>query len=302
MDGYPKISVNVLGTNEKPKLGPCLTDLSRQDYPNFEVTYIDNNSSDGSVEYVQNNFSHVKIIQKEKNEHYAPAHNLGVAKTDGEYICILNSDIQLEPNFLSELIKPMLADDKIAGVQGKLLRPDPVDGKYIFDGTGLTIDRNRTVRDRYQLQVDEGQYNEPGEVFAINGSSPLYRRAALMDVAIDGEVLDEDMQAYFDDSDLGWRIRHFGWKLWYQPTAIAYHERLVGQSSGGWKKFASFVKHRRSISVRNKKYAFKNHIFLIMKNDFDYPLRRDLPRILFRELAMFGYTLIFDIKVLAVLP
>ncbi|QQS22615.1 glycosyltransferase family 2 protein [bacterium] len=306
MNQFPKISVNILGTNEKHHLQKAFTSIFKQDYPNFEVLYIDNASTDGSEEFVRQNFPQVKILQTGENRHYGPAHNKGIAATDSELVCILNTDLELAPNYLSEAVKALMQDEKIAGVQGKTLRPkknpnDPNE-QQIIDGTGLTIDRMRIVRDRGQLEVDKGQYDTPQEVLAICGSNPVYRRAALMDVAISGEVIDEDMRAFFDDSDLGWRLRHQGWKLWYQPTAISYHERGVGQSPGGYRNIFALVKFRKQFSTMTKQLSWRNKIFLTLKNDFGKTLRRDWPRILVREIATLGFITIFETKTLLIVP
>lgn len=303
MNQFPKISVNILGTNECDQIAKALPSILKQDYPNFEVLYIDNASTDGSEEFVRQNFPQIKVLQTGENRHYGPAHNKGFAATDGELICILNSDLELAPNYLSECVKALQQDLKIAGVQGKTLRPKAQSGEpQIIDGTGLVIDRMRIVRDRGQLEVDTGQYDTPGEVFAICGSNPVYRRKALEDVAIDGEIIDEDIRAFFDDSDLGWRLRHQGWKLWYQPTAISYHERGVGQSPTGYRNILALVKFRKRFSVMTKQLAWRNKIFIVLKNDFGKTLRRDWPKILLRELATLVFITIFETKTLLILP
>lgn len=306
MNQFPKISVNILGYNEKHNLQKALTSIFKQDYPNFEVLYIDNASTDGSEDFVRQNFPQVKVLQTGENRHYGPAHNKGLAATDSELVCILNTDLELAPNYLSEAVKALMQDQKIAGVQGKTLRPkknpDDASEPQIIDGTGLTIDRMRIVRDRGQLEVDKGQYDTPQEVFAICGSNPVYRRAALMDAAINGEIIDEDIRAFFDDSDLGWRLRHFGWKLWYQPTAISYHQRGVGQSPGGYKNIIALVKFRKQFSTMTKQLSWRNKIFLTLKNDFGKTLRRDWFRILIREIATLGFITIFETKTLLIVP
>lgn len=303
MENFPKLSVNILGTNEKHHLEKALTSIFEQDYPNFEVTYIDNASTDGSEEYVRQAFPHIKIIQTGENRHYGPAHNKGLAGTDGELVSFLNSDLALEPNYFSECIKALMADPKIASVQGKMLRPTKnADAKYIFDGAGLTINRSRVVKDRGQLEVDNGQYDTPEEVFAVCGAAPVHRRAALNDIAIDGEIIDEDITAFFDDSDIGWRLQHQGWKVWYQPTAILYHERGVGQSPTGYRNILALAKFRKRFGLWTKQLSWKNKTYIVLKNDFGKTLRRDWPKILVRELAMFGYILVFETSTLKVLP
>ena len=299
---WPKVSVNILGFNEKHQLEKSISSIFKQDYPNFEVLYIDNASTDGSEEFVREKFPNVKILQTGENRHYGPAHNKGLANSGSELVCLLNTDLELAPNYLSLAVEALLKDEKIAGVQGKTLRPKMEGQPQLIDGTGLTIDRMRIVRDRGQLEIDKGQYDEPGEVFAICGSNPVYRRKALQEVAIDGEIIDEDITAFFDDSDLGWRLRHQGWKLWYEPKAISYHERGVGQSPGGYKHIFALVKFRKQFSVRTKQLAWKNKIYLTLKNDFGKTLRRDFFRILLREIATLGFILIFETRTLAVVP
>ncbi len=302
MENFPKVSVNILGTNEKHHLERAFKSISEQDYPNFEVMYIDNASTDGSEEFVRTHFPHVKILQTGENRHYGPAHNKGFAATDGELICVLNSDLKLEKNYLSEAVKAILKDPKIAAIQGKMVRPTKENGNSILDGAGLTINRARIVKDRGQLEVDNGQYDTPEEVFAACGAGPLYRRAALEDIAIDGEIIDEDITAFFDDSDLGWRFRHQGWKVWYQPTAIMYHERGVGQSPTGYRNILALVKFRKKFSVYTKQLSWKNKMYIVLKNDFGKTLRRDWFKILIREIATFWFILIFETSTLKIVP
>lgn len=299
---WPKVSVNILGFNARPELNSALSSILKQDYPNFEVLYIDNASTDGSEEYVRQNFPTVKVLQTGFNFHYGPAHNKGVAATNGELVCFLNTDLELAPNYLTEAVKALLKDYKIAGVQGKTLRPRVDNQPVIIDGTGLTINRARLVRDRGQNEEDKGQYDTPEEVFAICGSNPVYRRSALLDVAIDGEIIDEDIRAFFDDTDLGWRLRHLGWKLWYQPTAISYHRRGFGQSPTGYKKLFQFIKFRKKISILTKQLSWKNKFYIVIKNDFGKPFWRDLPVFLWREFLHLGFVVLFEIRTLTVLP
>src|SRR3989338_7108923 len=240
----PKISVNVLGYNSREKLNECFVAVLAQDYENFEVLFIDNNSADGSEEYVRHNWPNIKIIQTGKNLGYSGGHNVGIKSTDADFVVFLNPDVKLSKNYLSCAVEPMLADDKVAGVQGKLLRPSGelqpsnilknVGG--LIDSAGIVIGRTRRARDRGQWEHDNGQYETAQQVFAINGACPVYRKSALLDIAIDGEILDEDFFAYWDDVDLGWRLRHRGWKLFYQPKAVVIHERGSGSSKSGYKK------------------------------------------------------------------
>ena len=104
------------------------------------------------------------------------------------------------------------------------------DGPPVIDTTGHVPTRARLFRNRGEGEADRGQYGEAGEVFGVSGALALYRREMLDDVAWqhpDGrrEWLTEDLFAYFEDVELDWRARRLGWTAWYEPAAVATHER-----------------------------------------------------------------------------
>src|SRR5262249_9145749 len=110
-----------------------------------------------------------------------------------------------------------------ASASGKLLR---MDGKTI-DSTGIIMLREQRHLDRGAGQLDVRQYQRPEEIFGPSGAAAMYRRAALDDVAFQGQYCDEDFFAYREDADLAWRCRLLGWSSIYVPTAVARHARRV---------------------------------------------------------------------------
>lgn len=297
-----KINANILGYNSKEHLKKCIDSLLSQDYPNLEITFIDNASSDGSEKYVRENYPTLKIIQTGFNSFYAGGHNIGIKNTDGEFVSFLNPDVVLSSNFYSELVKPIIADPKIAGAQGKLLRPEMEGEEKIIDSAGILLNKSRRPFDRGQNEEDRGQYDTSFLLLAINGAAPLYRRSALVDSAINGEILDEDLAMYWDDIDLGWRLNLFGYKLYYEPKAIGFHERAAGASKNGYKKPIELMKHRKTISTFAQRMSFKNNILTFIKNDSGPIFWKYLPSIIFRQLIIFVYILFFDPKILSIIP
>src|SRR5690606_29109153 len=97
--------------------------------------------------------------------------------------------------------------------------PVLVDGRRVLDTTGHVAFRTRLFRNRGEGQPDDGAYDRPDEVFGVSGALALYRLAALDDVALDGQVYDEDLFAYWEDVDLDWRLQLRGWQAWYEPGA-----------------------------------------------------------------------------------
>ena len=120
----PLVSVIILNYNGMEFVESCLESVLSTDYPDFEVLFIDNASIDGSLEYVEDKFgrnTRIKIVANEKNYGFAEGNNIGFKHTEGEYVVFLNIDTDVEPDWLSELVKVFEADPTIGAVQSKLL-------------------------------------------------------------------------------------------------------------------------------------------------------------------------------------
>jgi len=161
------------------------------------------------------------ILRNEHNLGYTAALNQAFRRTTAPFVLLLNPDVQLSPNYLAEGVAFLEAHADFGAVTGKLYMSD----WRRLDSTGIFWHRNWRPYDRGQMEMDRGQYDTPGEVFAACGAAALLRRAMLTDIALDGEVWDSDLQMYYDDIDIGWRGRLAGWRAGYTPTASALHHR-----------------------------------------------------------------------------
>ncbi len=126
------------------------------------------------------------------------------------------------------------------------------------------------------------------EAFGADGAVALYRRDALEDAAVDGEVFDEDLVLRRDgvpadwgsDADLAWRTRMLGWRCVYEPAAVGYHVRRYSPST------------RAGIAEWQRMVQFRNRYLMTAKNDPLETLVRDLPRILVYEVLALGFALL----------
>ena len=147
----PKVNINILTWNGEKYLKPCLDSALAQDYLNFEILIIDNNSQDGTIRIIKNylrqdsKFKKITFIQNKKNVGFAVGHNQGIKITDGEFVMLLNQDAILTPNFLTKAIKILEKDKDIAALQPKVLKYDFKKNKprNIFDTTGFLMFKNR---------------------------------------------------------------------------------------------------------------------------------------------------------------
>jgi GT2 family glycosyltransferase len=301
-----RISINLLGWNHREKIGAAIRSVLAQTFSDYDFFYMDNGSTDGSVDFVKKNFPAVSVVENGRNLGYAGAHNLFIQKAQTEFVMVLNPDVVLDANFLREAILPF-ADPKVAAVTGKMLKPPRPDEEAVLDGTGIVVGRSRRGRERGQLEVDRKQYDGMPWVFGVSGAAAIFRRSALLDAGVpkkDGgkEFFDEDFFAYWEDMDLSWRLRLAGYECRFASAATAYHPRVAGSSKGGYLNFFAFVRNHKKLSPQIKRWNWKNHLFCIIKNDFGRPFWWDCPFIFIRELAMFFFILIFETATLSVIP
>ncbi|MCH5138448.1 glycosyltransferase family 2 protein [Clostridiaceae bacterium UIB06] len=289
------ISLVIINYNNKSYLKRCINSILNQTYKNIEIIFIDNQSKDGSFEYVKEEYDNkgIIIIKNQVNNGYAGAANQGIKLSKGKYVMILNPDIIMEMDFIEKMFNFIESDEEIGALSGKLLKYDFKNDKKLnyIDSAGIIMFKSTRCIDRGQNEEDIGQYNKIEQVFGVCGAAPLYRRAALEIVKIDEEYFDEDFFAYKEDVDLSWRLNLAGFKNMYYPKAIAYHGRGLGGSNGG---IFNFVKNRRSQSEFLRGISFRNHLLMIWKNDINGFINKHKLYILKRQLALAGYMIIFE--------
>jgi len=119
---YPSVSLITINYNRKDLLKNCLDSIFCLDYPlnDLEVIVVDNGSSDGSYEFVSKNYPKVKLIRNPINN-YCLSNNLAIKNAQGQYIGLINNDVELDKNWLKELLKVMQTDPSIGAVTSKIL-------------------------------------------------------------------------------------------------------------------------------------------------------------------------------------
>jgi len=300
------VSICLLTYNGRRFIADCLNSVLSQTYNKIELIVIDNNSQDDTVEIIQNliatanvNFP-IRIINNKNNLGFSAGHNLCIKESHGELVFLLNQDIILGADFVEKIVPIFSQDEKIGAVQGKLLRLKVGDGDLLktktIDNTGLVMLKNRRIIARGQGQADNGQFDQPQEIFGADGASPIFRRQALEEVKIclneRCEYLDEDFFAYKEDVDLAWRLRSAGWKAYFEPIAVAWHARSAGESAATG--YFAIIKERLKIGKFAKYLAFKNQRLMQIKNEQASILLRHLPWFLPKEIGSWIYVILFE--------
>jgi GT2 family glycosyltransferase len=235
----PLVSILIVNWNGKALLGDCLTSITSQTYRNYEILVVDNDSTDGSVEYIERNFPSVRIIQNSQNEGFARACNNGMLCSRGEYIAVLNSDMELDKHWLEELTKP-LQNKNIAATTAKALFFD--DREKINYAGGAVNFLGFAFPKHFKDSKDIDLEHETTEYMA--GGLSCLRRKVLDKVGL----FDEDFFMYFEDVDLSYRIRAAGYKLILAPKAIVYHKADFKKMKD---KFYHIEKNRLRFLIKN---------------------------------------------------
>lgn len=299
-----KVFIQIVTWNSKRYIENCLDSVLGQDFNDFSVMVIDNGSNDGTVELIRSTYPTVSVLQNFKNQGFAKANNQGIHLAKSEYVLVLNPDVILEPDFLSNLVESADNHPEAGSFSPKVykLYSEAIDDRDqsglreavksdVFDSTGLVIKKSRFALNRGEGEKDEGQFNREEEIFGASGAAVLYRKNALVETSIRKEFFDQDFFAYKEDIDLAWRLQLYGYACWYVPTARCYHYRGFGAVKGGNRKVAS---HRRNISKVLRFFSFRNHHLMLVKNEHMLNIILALPQFLLREIKVISYALLFE--------
>lgn len=233
----PTVALIVLNYNGREHLERCLESLGRLDYPaeKLELILADNASTDGSVAFVGERFPGVKVLAFDTNHGFAGGNNRAARETKAEWVGFLNNDMHVEASWLREMVSPLARQPEIACLSGKILTWD---GSAIdFIGAGVNFQG-------FGFPVDVGRTTSPDDRFrrllAPCGGAMLIRRQVFED--LDG--FDTDYFAFYEDTDLGWRLNLLGHDVYYVPDAVVYHRH-----HGSFKRVAA--ERRRALYERN---------------------------------------------------
>ena len=239
-----KLSIIVPNYNGLNYIRCCMDSISMQSFKDFEIIIIDNDSKDGSREFISKTYPKIKLIPLKENCGFSKAVNEGIKAAKGEYIVLLNNDTMVDSHWLENLVKCIEEDKKIFSCCSKMIRyskrdkiDDAGDGYNIFGwaykrGDGASVDK----------------YCRSESVFSSCAGATIYRKGILDEIG----YFDENFFAYMEDVDISFRAKIHGYRNVYCSDAIVYH---VGSATSG-SKYNSF----------KVKLAARNNIYVIHKN------------------------------------
>ena len=274
------VSIVIPHWNNVDILTECLESISATDFDSVETIVVDNASTDNSVASVRSNYPNVKLIENDKNYGYAGGCNIGAEAASGDFLIFLNNDTVQEKDWISNLIKTINSDDKIAAVQPKILN---YYNRNVFDyagGSGGHMDIYCFPFARGRIfsfqENDEGQYNNKEKCFWSSGTCFMVRRELFQKAG----GFDDSFFAHMEEIDLCWRLYAMGFEVWVEPDSVVYHKNALTLPMYSHKKY--YLNHRNSLLMLLGNYSIKN-IFLI-----------GIPRLILEKIACFYSILMLD--------
>lgn len=219
-----RVAVVIVNFNGGEVVTQSLEALATQTRAPDRTIVVDNASTDGSADRIAERFPDVELLRLERNAGFAGGNNAGVAVADDcEWIALLNPDAFPEPTWLERFLAAAESRPEYAFFGSLLLRaddPHEVDGTgdaYHVGGMAWRRDNGRPLREAHL---------DPGEIFSPCAAAALYRR----DTFLAAGGFDEALFAYYEDSDLAFRMQLLGERCFFVPDAIVRH---VGFSTAG---------------------------------------------------------------------
>jgi N-acetylglucosaminyl-diphospho-decaprenol L-rhamnosyltransferase len=250
------LAIVIVNYNVCALLRDCLQSVFASTGVTFEVCVVDNASPDDSANMVAREFPQVHLIRNTENRGYAAANNLGLkyfgfrdrrSKIEDQeaelprYALLLNPDTVVPPNAFAQMIK-LMEEHPDLGVSGpKLVRLDgslDLACRRGFPTVEVSLWRLTKLSKLFPRSKRFGRYNmtyldpdQAAEIDAVVGAFMLVRREAIAQAGL----LDEIFWMYGEDLDWAYRIKQYGWKVYYYPQVVVTHVKRAssGQDNAG---------------------------------------------------------------------
>ncbi|UII23825.1 glycosyltransferase family 2 protein [Fulvivirga ligni] len=227
--------------------------------PGCEIVVADNCSNDGSVKYLKENHPEVTLVQLTCNHGYSAGYNEALLQVKAKYYVLLNSDVEVTPNWISPIIALMEKDPNTVAAQPKILAYDNKEyfeyagaGGGFIDKLGYPFCRGRLFLD---LEKDNHQYDDEVQIFWATGAC-LFIRA---DVFHELGGFDPDFFAHMEEIDLCWRINNAGYSIAYSGKSTVYH--VGGGTLHKSNPRKTYLNFRNGLSILYKNYSRKDLFF-----------------------------------------
>ncbi len=254
-----KLSIIILSYNSKHLILDCLASIPA--HSDWEIIIPDNGSTDGSKEAILKQFPKIKFIENDKNLGFAAGNNVGIKKSQGEYVLLLNPDTVVKTKTIETVLDYMENNPKVGAAtcrlefpSGKLDYschrnfPDPVNSFLHFIGL-------KKISAYTNINIP----NTIHEIDSLTGAFALIRRTAGNQV----NWLDEDYYWNAEDIDFCYKLKEKGWKVMYIPQVKIIHYKGYASQATPESKKRWAVHSTDAMKLFYQKHLAKKYSFFI---------------------------------------
>lgn len=260
------VSVVIVSYNGWRLLPRTLDALAGQSRQADEIVVVDNGSTDGTLANLRDRYPAVVRHDAGSNLGFAAGNNLGVVRSSGEVLVLLNNDAVPEADFLAELVQPIEEDPSLGSTAATMVFGRD---QSMVASAGIEVFRNGLALDR-GLGDSINDVGRPERVFGASAGAAAYRRTAWEDAG----GLAEPFWMYLEDVDLAWRLRLRGWETLQVPRAVAAHDYSASAVEG---------------SALKRRLLARNRIWTILRCWPEPLLARNAASIVAYDLMASGY-------------
>jgi len=236
------LTVIIPTLNRRDLLGECLDSLANQAGATFAILVVDDGSTEDIEGFVAERHPGARVVRMKENRGFAAAVNVGIRAADEGAIMLLNNDMVLEKDCIEQLLEALARSGADVVTPLVVWKNDP---EIVYSaGDAQRVDGRpesigfREARNTFDL---------PESIFGASAGAAVYRTGLFEEVGL----FDERFIAYFEDSDLNFRLRLAGKETALVPEAVAYHEGSASLEGRRWWR---------------AKQCFRNHDLLVFKN------------------------------------
>lgn len=252
-----KISIISVNFNHSQVTDEMLDSIALHNtYPNIEIIVVDNGSAVNPVPAWEKKYPHVIFIRSEINTGFAGGNNIGIQKSSGDYLFLVNNDTVFTAGLIETLVNTLDTNIQIGAVSPKIKY---YDDKEMLQYVGYTPMNYYTARN-VQLglyEKDNGQYdNIVQQIGYGHGAAMMLKKEAIEKAGL----MAENFFLYYEEMDWCDRIKKSGYEIWINTNALIYHKESisVGKRSA-LKEF--FMNRNRILFERRNAPVFKRYIF-----------------------------------------
>jgi GT2 family glycosyltransferase len=273
-DRYPLVSIITVNYNQAKVTCDLLESLKRITYPNIEVIVVDNHSVEDDPSIIKKQHPYIKYIENPINYGFAAGNNFGIMAAKGEYVLLINNDIEVPKDFLEPLVYLLEHDHKIGAVSPKIkyfYRSDTIQYAGYTPINPVTM-RNFAIG---YMEQDNGKYDDVRETAYGHGAAMMVPMRVIKEVGLMSYIF----FLYYEEADWCARINNAGYKSYYSGKSYVLHKESV--STGKLSSLKTYYLNRNRIVFMRRNYEgrdfylgiFYQLFIAIPKNAFKFLLK-----------------------------